>query len=548
MLSTRPTDAVPTSPLLERYLSELRAKPPGASPSGGGLAISERLGGPPTIASAKLLASRLGSRLATASRGDAHPGQSAAGDKLIQSLLAAHDPLEPDAATVQNIRALGDPETLVVATGQQPGFLTGPLYSVLKAASAIAAARRLTAEFGVPVVPVYWVASDDHDLSEIEGCYAIGGDGGLRRHRIDLEHSRWPSSLVQVPASAPEIMQGFLEDLPSGEHRDAVVAMLEARPGEPWARWFSRLLLQYFPNQGLVLFEPSLHPELLAPVLRRHAEDIAVVPECLRQGRDRLDALGLAAPLPFEPPAGLFVFDGERRRRYDPTTDALPLDQALATRPLVLTADAALRPVIQSSLFPVVAVVGGPGELAYWLQLTELFDRSGVPRPVFLPRLAATLVEPRVRRALEGLGLDETALTLDPLPISLSNDAEDPVLQHGRTQATLARAAVDEFLAALDSVGGPVPAKARDLKKAFQNSVDRILDLAGRHLQEQQGISQKRIALVQSSGRPRGKTQDRVLNALPFLSRAGVDLFAQIAETIDPFEFRHLLISTEPAR
>lgn len=523
MIELIPTGHEPHGDTMRRYLS-------------GDPSLAGRLGGVPDEATLVETASRFSS--------DAGAAASRA-----RSLAAAHEGLDPDDATRRSLEALAEPNTLVVATGQQPGFLTGPMYSILKAASAVAAARRLQASTGRRVIPVYWVASDDHDLGEIEGCYCVREDGSLRRHRVDLGGRPWPTSFLDVPPGAEAAVAAFLEDLPRGEHTDHVRELVRAVPGEPWPRWFSRILLRLLPGTGVVLFDPARNTGLVEPWLLDAANDLDGLVARLAAGATALAQEGLPAPLPAAGPAGLFLFDGDRRRRVQ-AADLPTLEADVRRRPGALSADAALRPVLQSAVLPVVGVVGGPGELAYWAQLTELFDAFEVPRPVFLPRLSATLVEPRVARALKALGLRDEDLLNDRPPVAEAGpeDAAAPDLVRAREQSERALAALDDFGATLSSMGGPLSGRVADLRKVFRASLDKLLAAAERQEMERHGVTRRRVDLVASSGRPLGKPQDRVLNGLPFLVRGGPDLFSRIAEAVDPFDARHVLVRAEMER
>ncbi len=457
---------------------------------------------------------------------------------LVDALLPHHERLGADPATLDAVRALGEDDTLVVATGQQPGLLTGPLYTIWKAATAIALARGLESRLRRRVVPVFWVASDDHDLGEIEGCHVLDADGEVRRFRVPLGDVAAPSSDLAVPTEADEVFEAFLAASPPGPHDDALRTLASPRPGERWPDWFSRVLLGALPGTGLVLFEPAVAEEVVRPFLEAERDRPRRAVEARAAGEERLRALGLDAPLPADVPSGLFRVAGGRRERFDP---------AAGGDATGLSADAGLRPAIQSLVLPVVAAIGGPGELAYWLQLTETFDACGAVRPVFVPRLHATVVEPRVRRALEALGLDEDLLLAgeEAWRDRLREFDDDALVARLKTRADEAFSGYESFAEELGTFGGRVPKALKELRRSFRTSLDKIVRQAVETEREKAGASARKRTLVANAGRPQGKPQDRVLNGLPFLARSGPDAFARLVDAVDPLAFGHHVVQFE---
>lgn len=460
---------------------------------------------------------------------------------LREILLETNQPLDASETCLRNIDAIVDEDTFIVATGQQPGFLTGPIYTLYKAASTVALARELSSRTGVRFIPLFWVASDDHDLGEIEGCSILTSAGEIRRFRVDLGPLARPSALLPVPAAAEGVVQEFLEATSGGPHRDAVQALVRPRAGELWSEWFGRILLRLFSSSGLVLFEPRRAHALIQPLLQVERAAPQRIPDALRRGAECLRQHGLEAPLPTDNPTALFHIDETGRRRRvaaDPGAEVADL-----------SADAALRPAIQSLVLPTPAVVGGPGELAYWLQLTEAFDTLGAPRPLFYPRLFATIIEARVRRAIDSLKLEEDSLfggeaaLLEQLPVETGDEAE-----RYQTHADGAFRALELFAAELAAAGKPVSRGLAQLKKVYRSSLDKLVRQAVEQARERDGVSARRVRLVANSIAVGGKPQERLLNGLPFAVRSGVDLFDRLAERIDPFEFNHRLIEPETKR
>ncbi len=472
--------------------------------------------------------------------------------ELAERLHAANRALGAAPLSLDNARALAAPDVFAVACGQQPGFATGPLYTLLKAATTIALARRLTQQLGVRCVPLFWIASDDHDLPEIEGCALLDAHAELRRFRVDLGPAGPPAARLCVPEAAPAVFEQLAAALPDGPHLERVRAELAPRAGERWPDWFGRTLLRLFASSGLVVFEPRHVADLLLPLLLRELEAPARVPAALQAGARALAQRGLSAPLRTDLPSAVFHVEQNRRRRVAPgRDDARALCERARGEPDALSGDAGLRAILQALILPAPVVTGGPGELAYWLQLSEAFDLLEAPRPVFVPRTHATLVEPRVRRASENLALGQAELFLGEEALARRVPPPDPerdAALRGRAQDALS--ALDRFARELADAGAPVRGSLEKLQAAFQASLDKLRRQALEEEQERAGVSLRRALLVARAFLPAGKPQDRVLSGLQFLPRHGLDLYDRLAATIDPFEFGHLLVDlgdTEPA-
>ena len=422
-------------------------------------------------------------------------------------------------------------DVLVVTTGQQPGLFTGPLYTVYKALSAIALAQRLERERGVPVVPVFWVGGDDHDFAEANHAWVLDRAGDpvkivLRERAADAPLL----PLFREPCGA-EIRAAFEAlgaALPDSEFKADVVAWLEAaytpdrNLADAGAEALNRLLGKR--GGGLAVFRAHdrTAKRAAAPwILRGLGETLpdGLTPVMVegRAGRDRLRA---------DDSGGAFVTrrSGERFTRAD-------LERVAAEAPERLSPNVLLRPVVEAALFPTVAYVGGPAEMAYLPEAAPLFARLGVTAPAPVPRWSGLIVEARVEKVLERQGLSPA-------------DFDGPP---GALEARLAREALPQDMAArLTQLRGDVEARYAQLGEAVKQ-IDPTLErtvqsarnaaLAGTHEIEKKLVaSLKRtnetlvgqLARARAALAPGGKPQERVLTAASFLARYGPDLLDAI--------------------
>ena len=420
---------------------------------------------------------------------------------------------------------------LAVTTGQQPGLFTGPLYTVYKALSAAALARRIERERKVPVVPVFWVAGDDHDFAEANHAVFINTEGDAAR--IVLRER--PSAAAQISLSrepcGPEILAA-LERLtaatPDTAFKADVLRWLRDAylPQSSLADAAAHALNGLLAAHGIAVF-CAHHPaakRLAAPLLLKVADftlpdGFTPVLIAGSQGRDRL-----------RHDSGQW-----QARRSGEHASFADLEEVAETDPGDLSPNVLLRPVIEAALFPTVAYMAGPGELEYLPQAAPLYQRLGVTAQAPVPRWSGVLVESRVDKVLERQGLTpsefagpagqlESRLVRDAMPDDLQRafdalraglerdyDALAPLV--ARQDPTLERTVTSARNAAL---GG-----TRDLEKKVVAALKRSNEtLMGQ-------IARARAVLY-----PDGQPQERVLTYASFAIRYGPALLDGLAAEV----------------
>jgi len=303
----------------------------------------------------------------------------------------------------------------VVFTGQQPGLLGGPAFTLYKAATAVVLARELSAVLGEPVVALFWAATDDADFDEIASATVAGPNLALRTVALD-PRLRDPELMVgYLPAVAGrEALAQARPVLASGSRGETALEL--AGPvwerGQDWGEGFAAAIYALLGDQGLVVMdarEAALR-ELARPFLARALDDVAGFSATVNAAGEALERAGLgrqlgefASHFPFwheEPP--------RRRRLGGDGAQAEPAGEArrilAGERGGALWPSAALRPLVVDQLLPTVARVLGPAEVAYMAQLAPAYARLGVAPPPAVPRLTATLIPPRALRLAEAIG------------------------------------------------------------------------------------------------------------------------------------------------
>jgi bacillithiol biosynthesis cysteine-adding enzyme BshC len=324
-------------------------------------------------------------------------------------------------ATLQNIRRLAEPDCLAVVSGQQAGLFTGPLYTIYKALSAVKLAECLT-QRGVKAVPVFWIATEDHDFAEVAWAEFINRDCALEKVSVpaELHQESSPVGLVKLDQSIESVIETLLKALPNSEFTDEVERLLRDAytPGAAYGDAFARTVAALTAKYGLIVFDPldAELKKLAAPLYSaaaRNAPEIAVA--IAQRSRELEDAGYHAQVTPSEDSFPLFLHDeGGARHALTRTTNgkyrtkangqeysADELGAWALREPARFSPNVTLRAVVQDYLLPTITYYGGAAEIAYFAQTSEVYRLLDRPMTPILHRASITMVERHTWRALE---------------------------------------------------------------------------------------------------------------------------------------------------
>ena len=456
---------------------------------------------------------------------------------------------------------LADKDAAAILTGQQAVLFGGPLYVLYKAIAAVKLARLLEERRGAPVVPVFWVASDDHDFAEIRQVSVLDEQGRIRslRYAPKDEPVGQPAASIRLDASISELIDEAVSCLPPSLHRDAAIERLRAtyRPGVALASAFAAFLSSLLPELAIMdPADPALK-RLMAPVMKREIAEASPTSRLAADAAPRLLAAGYHQQVPVrEGFLNLFWYDGERRalavrdglvelrgtgRRVAPAE----AEAALEREPERFSPGVLLRPLAQDTLLPTAAYVGGPAEIAYHAQIGPSYAHFGIVRPALVPRPSLTLLEPGQVRALEAESLSLADLEGDPEAL-LARWAREayPEIEAAFASAkdAVARelAIVEEKLGALDPTLRAAADSARG-RTLFQ--IDGLHEKATRALKKRDQTRAERLRRTRDALFPGGSFQERGLGFLGPLARHGTSLVDEIREGMDVFAKGHQVLS-----
>ncbi|HRH69689.1 MAG TPA: bacillithiol biosynthesis cysteine-adding enzyme BshC [Flavobacteriales bacterium] len=471
---------------------------------------------------------------------------------LCTALEEQHAGLELHPAVRANLDLLRKENCLTVTTGHQLCLFTGPLYVPYKILNAIRLARQATEALEQPVVPVFWMASEDHDVAEVDHAFING------------EKVQWTGASTGAVGRMPltgiravvEQAVGLLGDGPSaGEIASALrTCYTEDRTLAEATR---RFVHELFGHLGLVIVDgddPALK-RLFAPVILEELVN-QVTERTVRYADERIKERYAVQAHARE--INLFHLRPGHRSRITRDRDHYlvqdggprwTLDELLIeaqVRPQDFSPNVLLRPVYQETVLPNIAYIGGGGELAYWIQLRWLFQGLRVPMPVVILRTSAADISSKHLRQWEELGLTRTDLfaPLDVLKARVARERSSfsTSLEDERQRlATIYRELADRAASIDLSLRGAVEAQ----RVRAMRGTDRLEQGLLRAAKREQETALRRMDAVHAALFPNGELQERRDNILPLLANKGKHGWDRLIDVLDPLRHEFTLIEEQ---
>jgi bacillithiol biosynthesis cysteine-adding enzyme BshC len=486
----------------------------------------------------------------------------------VHAALVAQEARRPQSpARVRALARLAEPGAVAVVTGQQVGLCLGPLYTLHKAAAAVATARALEAETGHPAVAVFWLQTEDADFEEVRTvALPDPATGEVRRIRIadalGADKARVSLSHRPLGDGMDAVLDELADALRDLRHGDATLDLLRRhyRPQATFGDAFAGVMAELFADTGLILIDPR-DPQLAAlaaPIHARVLEHVSDIAAALAARAAAIESAGFKVQVPIRDGAALSCFHpgGPEGPRYRLVPDAdgdawtlagvegavtaQALRTALATTPRAFSTTALLRPILQDLWLPTAAYLGGPGELAYFAQLPPLYDIFEREMPLVIPRARFLLVTPSDRRTSEHLGvapLDAGApreALLSRLAARDGNAPPDPDVTLAPVREALAAALADlRHAAAAD------PGFDRIVRKADQSieqQFDRLAHRVRHVVNQSDTVRVARLDRLKNGLWPQDTPQERVFGFPSFAAQHGPQaLVAALVAAVVPY-------------
>lgn len=433
-----------------------------------------------------------------------------------------------------NIELLKHDNTFTVCTGHQLCLFTGPLYFLFKIISTINLAERLKKEYpSNNFVPIYWMASEDHDFEEISSVNLFG-------RQLKWETEAGGAVGRMNTASIAPIIDELKLTFGESEHARALIelftkAYLKHNTLADATRY---MVNELFADEGVVIIDPD-HSKLKGLFSENFRDDILNQTnyKLVKSSIEKLKAIGYEAQVS---PREINVFklgNGDRTRIEESSKEILSLD------PVYFSPNVVMRPLYQQVVLPNIAYVGGPGEIAYWLEYKAMFDHHKIQMPVLMPRNFAMLLDEKSSQILEKLNLQKKDLFADVDQLIRDyvskNASGDISLKEQEEKLKSMFGELANKVGAVDStLKANVEAEAQKALASLKNIESKLI----RSEKQKQETNVNQIKRLKEKFLPNGTLQERHDNFSPFYLRSGNHFIKDLKDVFDPFEFRMLIL------
>lgn len=464
----------------------------------------------------------------------------------------------------RNLDALAGGAPVVIA-GQQAGLLTGPLYTVHKAISVLILAKQASEQLGKDVVPVFWIAGEDHDLAEISHLYLKAGTTVEKLNIPFAQYGKQSASSVTLQKDRVRpYLEAYFRSLPETAYSKELQAQCHRflDESESFTDFFAHFIQAFFGETGL-LFIDAANPELRrfeSPLFAEMITNNEAIARAVTATEERLTQLGYPPVIGAElQSANLFLdIHGERtllqREGGEFTCNGGAIrftrEELLAiaeTAPERLSNNVVTRPIMQEMVFPVLAFIGGPGEIAYWAALKDAFGVLDMEMPVVMPRLNMTIVNRRTQQLFVKYGLTfEEVMEQDKVA-----ELRAELLDRHREKEAEER--IRELRDMLNEQYGKIEASFRNVSAGLQPVVEKNLQFHAGQLDflasklEEEVLLQHQTELdhyrtIEQELLPLGSFQERIYTPYVYMNEYGVDFVDHLARLNFNYDKTHKVI------
>lgn len=468
-------------------------------------------------------------------------------DEYIEALKAYHKELGISDSQAKPLEKLGKDNALVVVTGQQLGVLGGPLFTVYKAMTAILLARKYEKELNRPVVPVFWLADEDHDFEEIAWTGIFDRDDF---HKIQLEQkgNDIPVSEETIQDSIEEFKKQADEYLFDTDFSENLWEDINRhyKAGKTHAQAFSGFLNNWFEEGELLIAGSNFTPikALIAKEFKHSIEDADGIFDAIETKSEEIEQDFHRQVMNGD--SNLFYLTDEGRTKIHKQDEKWTvgdlvwgedeLTQEIDAHPEKFSPNVFLRPVIQDKLLPTLGYVAGPGEIAYYGQMKLLYGEFELEMPPIFPRFTGTIIESAISRIVEKLPFKICAYSkriedLESAYVEQSDSVDiEKVFAEWKSQieetAEKPRDIIDEIDPTLDGTVGKTIA-------GFSNELDKLKGRVYRSIKQQEKIQLNRIEKIKINLFPDGGLQERAVSPVYFMNKYGVDVWKKLLEKVE---------------
>ena len=449
-------------------------------------------------------------------------------------------------STLDNIQKLRSGAAAIV-TGQQVGLFGGPLFAIFKALTAIKLASQ-AAESGFNCVPVFWLATTDHDLEEVNLAQLPGSEASIKRFSAPVKPvTDAPVGTIAFGHDIEPVLDAVTEILGDS---DPIRGLRESyRAGETFGSAFGKYLLRLFSAQGVIVLDAADAEvqKIASPVYRAAAERAVELNASLQQRGRELEAAGYHQQVKVAPNSSLLfaVRNGARvpvhlaEPGFSIAGEKISREQLISqvdSAPEQFNANVLLRPVVQDYLLPSVTYIGGSAEVAYFAQAAGVYEAILEKATPIFPRFSATIVEPKQQKLMQkyGIALTDVFEGSESVRQKLAKhtlpDELQAAFEQGAASIRRSVARIQESLARLDKT---LVEAAENAGSKIQHQLEQLKSRAARAELQHQEVIGRHAELLSNTLYPNKILQEREIAGVYFLARYGTELITDLLDAMN---------------
>jgi bacillithiol biosynthesis cysteine-adding enzyme BshC len=442
-------------------------------------------------------------------------------------------------------------DTVAIVTGQQAGLFGGPLFTLLKALTALELAARVEKEHGVPTVAIFWIDAEDHDWDEVKTCGIL--DAAFAHRTVAVGNPAGaqvePVARVRLDDTIDAAVAELASALPQTEFTESLLVSIRAsyRSGTGMVDAFGRWMESVLGARGLVVYDSAdaAAKPFVAALFEREIEHAGETARLATTAGAALEARGYTAQVtPHPETVALFHINGGRQpirihgdgfQVGDTMTHKSTLLERVRQAPSEFSPNVLLRPIVQDTLLPTVCYVAGPNELAYLGQLRGVYSAFGVPMPLMYQRATATLLDSNAARflvrhnvSLEQLQAQDESLLNQLLASQLPPDIDAAMQEVGR----LLQDRMEQLAASISQIDSTLEGAARSALGRMQDDVKKLNVKVIQAAKRKDETLQRQFRHAQAQAFPDGQPQERSVGFVHFLNKYGPPLIERLLEEL----------------
>lgn len=486
-------------------------------------------------------------------------------DQLTDVLSTLNDGWGAPPSSKANIDRLKDENSVVVIGGQQAGLLTGPLYTINKIISIIQLAKQQEKALEVPVIPVFWIAGEDHDYDEINHIYLLESDV-MEQHKTEHRVTEKVSiSNIHIDdIKTKQWLDKIFSELAETEYTKELYAIVESCliKSTSYVDFFARFIFELFKDEGLVLIDSGNKcvREIEREYFIKLLENQPGISSSVYKSYQKLSQNGYPIMLDVEQNDTHLFYQKDNERillvrnergdwvgkKNEVIFTTTEIFNIAKEAPHLLSNNVVTRPLMQELLFPTLAFVGGNGEINYWSVLKGAFNTIGLTMPPVVPRLSFTYVTEHVNKRLNKFEIE----CEDVLNGFLDEKKGNWLATHNNPPVEIM---FQQLKQTIDNAHRPLRMVAKDIRTDLGEVADNNLlhlyhdlEYLEKSINKALKIKYSRgladLDLISNSLNPLGGLQERIWNPLPLINEYGIKFFENLVDQSFSIEEEHYLV------